>query len=137
VRFTEIDVFGVYVAPMSLMMVVAWLVTVALRGAAAKKYQERRQVTQNVGHMLVDLPTGCEFGAKKNSKGYKGSARLAALPLQTTYVAARDSALLTAPWPTLGPWLCLPASPCSRLRWVLRPSPAMDRTDEPSRLLGA
>jgi hypothetical protein len=35
-------------------------------------------VTQNVGHMLVDLPTGCEFGAKKNSKGYKGSARLAA-----------------------------------------------------------
>jgi hypothetical protein len=30
VRFTEIDVFGVYIAPMSLMMVVAWLVTVAL-----------------------------------------------------------------------------------------------------------
>ena len=77
-RFAEINLFGVYVAPMSLMMVVAWLVTVALRGAAAKKYQERRQVTQNVGHMLVDLPTGCEFGAKKNSKGYKGSARLAA-----------------------------------------------------------
>jgi hypothetical protein len=34
VRFTEIDVFGVYVAPMSLMMVAAWLVTVALRRAA-------------------------------------------------------------------------------------------------------
>jgi len=32
VRFTEIDVFGVYIAPMSLMMVVAWLVTIALRG---------------------------------------------------------------------------------------------------------
>ena len=31
-RFTEIDVFGVYVAPMSLMMVAAWLVTIALRG---------------------------------------------------------------------------------------------------------
>jgi protein AaeX len=31
VRFTEIDVFGVYVAPMSLMMVAAWLVTIALR----------------------------------------------------------------------------------------------------------
>ena len=30
-RFTEIDIFGVYVAPMSLMMVVAWLITVALR----------------------------------------------------------------------------------------------------------
>jgi protein AaeX len=34
VRFTEIDIFGVYVAPMSLMMVVAWLVTVALRRVA-------------------------------------------------------------------------------------------------------
>ena len=31
-RFTEIDIFGVYVAPMSLMMVAAWLVTIALRG---------------------------------------------------------------------------------------------------------
>jgi protein AaeX len=36
VRFTEIDVFGVYVAPMSLMMVVAWLVTVALRRVASR-----------------------------------------------------------------------------------------------------
>jgi hypothetical protein len=34
VRFTEIDIFGVYVAPMSLMMVAAWLVTVALRRVA-------------------------------------------------------------------------------------------------------
>ena len=33
-RFTEIDIFGVYVAPMSLMMVVAWLVTIALRRVA-------------------------------------------------------------------------------------------------------
>ena len=31
VRFTEIDLFGVYVAPMSLMMVAAWFVTIALR----------------------------------------------------------------------------------------------------------
>ena len=29
--FTEIDLFGVYVAPISLMMVGAWLVTIALR----------------------------------------------------------------------------------------------------------
>ena len=36
-RFTEIDVFGVYVAPMSLMMVVAWLVTVALRAVAKQE----------------------------------------------------------------------------------------------------
>jgi protein AaeX len=33
VRFAEIDLFGVYVAPMSLMMVAAWLVTIALRQA--------------------------------------------------------------------------------------------------------
>jgi uncharacterized protein DUF1656 len=30
-RFTEIDLFGVYVAPISLMMVAAWLITIALR----------------------------------------------------------------------------------------------------------
>jgi protein AaeX len=36
VRFTEIDVFGVYVAPMSVMMVAAWLVTIALRRVASR-----------------------------------------------------------------------------------------------------
>ena len=36
VRFTEIDLFGVYVAPISLMMVVAWLVTIALRRVASR-----------------------------------------------------------------------------------------------------
>ena len=35
-RFTEIDVFGVYVAPMSLMMVAAWFVTIALRRVAIR-----------------------------------------------------------------------------------------------------
>jgi protein AaeX len=33
--FTEIDLFGVYVAPISLMMVGAWLVTIALRRVAS------------------------------------------------------------------------------------------------------
>ncbi len=33
-RFTETDIFGVYVAPMSLIMVAAWFVTIALRRAA-------------------------------------------------------------------------------------------------------
>ena len=32
--FTEIDLFGVYVAPMSVMMVAAWLVLVPLRRVA-------------------------------------------------------------------------------------------------------
>jgi protein AaeX len=35
-RFADIDLFGVYVAPISLMMVVAWLVTIALRQAATR-----------------------------------------------------------------------------------------------------
>jgi hypothetical protein len=35
-RFTEIDLFGVYVAPISVMMVVAWLATVALRRVASR-----------------------------------------------------------------------------------------------------
>ena len=30
-RFTEINLFGVYVAPMSLMLVAAWVVTIGLR----------------------------------------------------------------------------------------------------------
>jgi hypothetical protein len=33
-RLTEINLFGVYVAPISLMMVGAWLVTIALRRVA-------------------------------------------------------------------------------------------------------
>jgi hypothetical protein len=36
VRFAEIDLFGVYVAPMSLMIVAAWVVTISLRWGAAR-----------------------------------------------------------------------------------------------------
>ena len=35
-RFTEINLFGVYVTPISLMMVAAWMVTIALRRSAAR-----------------------------------------------------------------------------------------------------
>ena len=35
-RFAEIDLFGVYVAPISLMMVAAWFVTIALRRVAIR-----------------------------------------------------------------------------------------------------
>lgn len=35
-RFTEIDLYGVYVAPMSLMMAAAWLITIALRRVASR-----------------------------------------------------------------------------------------------------
>ena len=35
-RFTEINVFGVYIAPMSLMMVAAWVFTIGLRRLAAR-----------------------------------------------------------------------------------------------------
>ena len=35
-RFTEINLFGVYVAPMSVMMVAAWVVTIGLRRVASR-----------------------------------------------------------------------------------------------------
>ncbi len=35
-KFAEIDVFGVYVAPISLLLVAAWLVTMALRRVAGR-----------------------------------------------------------------------------------------------------
>ena len=35
-RFTEVNLFGVYVAPISVMMVAAWLVTIALRRIASR-----------------------------------------------------------------------------------------------------
>jgi len=34
VRFAEIDLFGVYVAPISLLMIAAWLATLVLRRVA-------------------------------------------------------------------------------------------------------
>jgi hypothetical protein len=36
VRFVEVDLFGVYVAPISVMMVAAWVVTIGLRRIAAR-----------------------------------------------------------------------------------------------------
>jgi len=44
-RFVEIDVLGVYVAPISLMLVGAWLITLALRRIA-----NRAGVLQQVWH---------------------------------------------------------------------------------------
>lgn len=35
-RFTEVSLFGVYVAPIALMVVAAWLVVVALRRVASR-----------------------------------------------------------------------------------------------------
>lgn len=34
-KFTEIDLLGVYVAPIAVMLVAAWLVTITLRRSAA------------------------------------------------------------------------------------------------------
>jgi hypothetical protein len=34
--FTEVNVFGVYLAPISLMMVAAWLIVIGLRRVAAR-----------------------------------------------------------------------------------------------------
>jgi protein AaeX len=35
-RFTEINLLGVYVAPISVMLVAAWIMTIALRWVAAR-----------------------------------------------------------------------------------------------------
>ena len=35
-RFTEIELLGVYVASMSVMMIAAWMVTIGLRRSAAR-----------------------------------------------------------------------------------------------------
>ena len=35
-RFVEIDLFGVYVAPISIMLVAAWMVTIGLRRVAVR-----------------------------------------------------------------------------------------------------
>ena len=35
-RFTEINLFGVYIAPISVMLVAAWVVTIGLRRFAAR-----------------------------------------------------------------------------------------------------
>ena len=35
-KFVEIDLLGVYVAPISLLMIAAWILTVGLRRAAAR-----------------------------------------------------------------------------------------------------
>jgi hypothetical protein len=35
-KFVEVDVLGVYVAPMSLMIVAAWIITVGLRRLATR-----------------------------------------------------------------------------------------------------
>ena len=40
-RFTEINLFGVYIAPISSMMVAAWMLTITLRRSAARFGQLR------------------------------------------------------------------------------------------------
>jgi protein AaeX len=44
-RFTEINILGVYVAPMSLMMVAAWLITITLR-----RFTDRFGLLRHVWH---------------------------------------------------------------------------------------
>jgi protein AaeX len=36
VRFTDINIFGVYVAPISIMVIEAWLITIVLRRIAGR-----------------------------------------------------------------------------------------------------
>ena len=43
-RFTEINLFGVYIAPMSVMMVAAWVVAISLRRRFAARFGLLRYV---------------------------------------------------------------------------------------------
>jgi hypothetical protein len=45
VRFTDINLFGVYVAPISVMMVAAWMVTISLR-----RFADRFDLLRYVWH---------------------------------------------------------------------------------------
>jgi protein AaeX len=48
VRFVELNIYGVYVAPISLMMLIAWLILIVLRRVAV-----RFNVLQYVWHPAV------------------------------------------------------------------------------------
>ena len=56
-RFSEINLFGVYVAPMSLMMVAAWVATVGLRRFADRfgllRYVWHPSLFVFAGYMIV------------------------------------------------------------------------------------
>ena len=49
-KFTDIDLFGVYVAPISLMMAASWLILVALRAVA-----DRFDLMRYVWHLALFL----------------------------------------------------------------------------------
>ena len=43
-RFTEINLYGVYVAPISVLLVAAWVVTIALRRLVARAFPPARSL---------------------------------------------------------------------------------------------
>jgi protein AaeX len=55
VRFTEINLFGVYIAPIWVMMVAVWVVTVGLRRFAAR-FGVLRHVWHSAVYMIVLSP---------------------------------------------------------------------------------
>jgi hypothetical protein len=62
-KFVEVDLFGVYVAPISLMMVVAWVAVVVLRRTA-----DRCDLLRHVWH-----PALVAMGLTANLEGGQGS----------------------------------------------------------------
>ena len=63
-RFTDINLFGVYVAPMSLLMVAAWVVTIGLRRFATRRRAGR----------AFPLFVGAVYSPKRRRGVYRGSA---------------------------------------------------------------
>ena len=102
------------------------LVQISLKGAPSTAV-----MTSNVTRFAMDVGEVLLGGDSADvAKARNRATRtLPAIAGFTVGCAASDA----RPHLARGPWLCLSASPCSRLRWVLRPSPTIDRNDGPSR----
>jgi hypothetical protein len=84
VRITEINVLDVYVAPMSLMMIAAWFVAIALRGVAA------RFGLASAKGLIASLPIDGDFRETRIWVKLKGNWKLALY--QVTPVASEMAA---------------------------------------------
>jgi multidrug resistance efflux pump len=90
-RLTEIDLFGVYVAPMSVMMVAAWLVTIALRRVAV-----RFGLLRHVWHPA--LPPEARADLRRFAHIIPFVITLASVALAVPFGVGMWNAYMVAPW---------------------------------------
>lgn len=100
------------------------LVQISLKGAPSTAV-----MTSNVTRFAMDVGEVLLGGDPADlAKARNRAART--LPVIVGFTVGCGLGAHARPHLARGPWLCLPASPCSRLRWVLRPSLTVNRTDE-------